>query len=89
MQFFKSTYKVTSGFDSPPVHGPLLHRPHHRPQSGRVRRDLLTVNARTTTSGMTSVDFDNRWPPAKRARSDKARLRRFWNLMLDAIGRIG
>jgi inosine-uridine nucleoside N-ribohydrolase len=44
----------------------------------------------TTTSGMTSVDFDNRFGHEPNALvATKLDFDGFWNLMLDAIRRLG
>src|SRR6185312_5670189 len=60
MQCFTSTYKVTSGFDSPPVHDPCCIAHIIDPKLVECVATYVTVETNgTTTSGMTSVDFDN------------------------------
>ena len=91
MQCFTSTYKVTSGFDSPPVHDPCCIARIIDPKLVECVATYVTVETHgTTTSGMTSVDFDNRFGREPNALvATKLDFDGFWNLMLDAIGRIG
>ncbi len=91
MHFFESTYKVTSGFDSPPVHDPCCIARIIDPRLVECVATYVTVETHgTTTSGMTSVDFDNRFGREPNALvATKLDFDGFWNLMLDAIQRIG
>jgi inosine-uridine nucleoside N-ribohydrolase len=91
MHFFESTYKVTSGFDSPPVHDPCCIARIIDPRLVECVATYVTVETHgTTTSGMTSVDFDNRFGREPNALvATKLDFDGFWNLMLDAIKRIG
>ena len=91
MRFFASTYKVTSGFDAPPVHDPCAVARIIDPGAVECVATYVTVETHgTTTSGMTSVDFDNRFGRAPNALvATKLDFDGFWNLMIDAIRRIG
>jgi len=91
MHFFTSTYKVTSGFDSPPVHDPCAIARIIDPNLVECVATHVTVETHgTTTSGMTSVDFDNRFGRDPNALvATTLDFDGFWDLMLDAIHRIG
>jgi len=91
MHFFTSTYKVTSGFDSPPVHDPCAIARIIDPNLVECVATHVTVETHgTTTSGMTSVDFDNRFGRDPNALvATTLDFDGFWDLMLDAIRRIG
>ena len=91
MRFFTSTYKMTSGFESPPVHDPCAIARVIDPNLVECVPAYVTVETHgTTTSGMTSVDFDKRFGRAPNALvATKLDFDGFWNLMLDAIRRIG
>jgi purine nucleosidase len=91
MNFFTSTYKVMSGFDSPPVHDPCAVARIIDPKLVECVPTYVTVETHgTTTSGMTSVDFENRFGREPNALvATKLDFDGFWNLMLDAIQRIG
>jgi len=91
MHFFTSTYKVTSGFDSPPVHDPCAIARIIDPNLVECVATHVTVETHgTATSGMTSVDFDNRFGRDPNALvATTLDFDGFWDLMLDAIRRIG
>jgi len=91
MQFFTSTYQVMSGFGSPPVHDPCAVARIIDPKLVDCVPSYVTVETHgTTTSGMTSVDFENRFGHEPNALvATKLDFDGFWNLMLDAIQRIG
>lgn len=91
MHFFQASYKLTSGFDSPPVHDPCAIARVIDPALVECVETYVTVETHgTTTSGMTSVDFDNRFRREPNALvATKLDFDGFWNLMLDAIRRIG
>ena len=91
MNFFTSTYKAMSGFDSPPVHDPCAVARIIDPKLVECVATYVTVETHgTTTSGMTLVDFENRFGREPNALvATKLDFDGFWNLMLDAIQRIG
>jgi purine nucleosidase/pyrimidine-specific ribonucleoside hydrolase len=91
MRFFTSTYQQTSGFDSPPVHDPCAVARIIDPGLVECVTAHVTVETHgTTTSGMTSVDFDSRLGRKPNALvATKLDFDGFWDLMLDAIRRIG
>jgi inosine-uridine nucleoside N-ribohydrolase len=65
--------------------------PHHRPGLVECAATYLTVETHgTTTSGMTSMDFDNRFGHEPNAlMGTRLDFDGFWNLMRDALRRIG
>jgi purine nucleosidase len=91
MRFFASTYKATSGFDSPPVHDPCAVARLIDPSLVECVETYVAVETHgTTTSGMTSVDFDNRFRREPNALvATKLDFDGFWDLMVDALARIG
>jgi purine nucleosidase len=86
---FASTHKVISG--SPPIHDPCAVARIIDPALVECVPGYVTVETHgTTTSGMTSVDFDNRCGDEPNALvATKLDFDGFWNLVLDAIHRIG
>ena len=91
MRFFTSTYKAMSGFDSPPVHDPCAVARIINPALVECVASHVTVETHgATTSGMTSVDFENRFGREPNALvATRLDFDGFWDLMLDAIRRIG
>lgn len=91
MRYFSSTYKATSGFDAPPVHDPCAVARIIDPALVECVPSYVTVETHgATTSGMTSVDLDNRWGRLPNALvATKLDFVGFWDLMLNAIRRIG
>jgi len=91
MHFFTSTYKAMSGFDSPPVHDPCAVARIINPALVECVATHVTVETHgATTSGMTSVDFENRFGREPNALvATRLDFDGFWDLMLDAIQRIG
>ena len=62
MHFFTSTYKAMSGFGSPPVHDPCAVARVIDPKLVECIPTYVTVETHgATTSGMTLVDFENRF----------------------------
>jgi inosine-uridine nucleoside N-ribohydrolase len=91
MRFFTSTYKAMSGFDSPPVHDPCAVARIIDPALVECVATHVTVETHgAATSGMTSVDFENRFGREPNALvATRLDFDGFWDLMLDAIRRIG
>jgi len=91
MHFFTSTYKAMSGFDSPPVHDPCAVARIINPALVECVATHVTVETHgAATSGMTSVDFENRFGREPNALvATRLDFDGFWDLMLDAIRRIG
>jgi hypothetical protein len=73
-----------------PEQDPIESRDLHRPEADWPITMIGLDLTHPTTSGMTSVDFDNRFGREPNALvATKLDFDGFWNLMLDAIGRIG
>jgi inosine-uridine nucleoside N-ribohydrolase len=91
MHFFTSTYKALSGFGSPPIHDPCAVARIINPALVECVASHVTVETHgATTSGMTSVDFENRFGRKPNALvATRLDFDGFWDLMLDAIRRIG
>ena len=91
MSFFTSTYKAMSGFGSPPVHDPCAVARVIDPKLVECIPTYVIVETHgASTSGMTLVDFENRFGREHNALvATKLDFDGFWNLMLDAIQRIG
>ena len=91
LDFFAATYKDAQGFDSPPVHDPCAVAYVIDPTVMTTRRVPVDVELQgTLTLGMTVADF--RAPaPADCTTSVAMDLdrERFWDLVVDAIERIG
>jgi purine nucleosidase len=91
MEFFRSTYDSVSGFVAPPVHDACAVARIIDPALVECVETYITVETQGEwTRGMTVVDLDGRY--GKEARSlaaTKLDFDGFWNLMTDAIERIG
>ncbi|MBC7442307.1 MAG: nucleoside hydrolase [Ramlibacter sp.] len=91
LEFFGETYRDVQGFDSPPVHDPCAVAYVIDPSIVSTRKVPVTVELTGThTLGMTVADF--RAPaPADCTTSVAVALdtERFWNLITDALVRIG
>ncbi|PQZ88127.1 ribonucleoside hydrolase [Arthrobacter sp. MYb227] len=91
MDFFKATYKDAQGFDFPPVHDPCAVAYVIDPTIVSTRKVPVNIELTgTLTLGMTVADF--RVPaPADCHTSVAVDLdhERFWNLVTDALVRIG
>ena len=91
MDFFKAAYKDAQGFDSPPVHDPCAVAYVIDPSIVSTRKVPVNIELTgTLTLGMTVADF--RAPaPADCHTSVAVDLdhQRFWDLVTDALERIG
>jgi purine nucleosidase len=91
MEFFRSTYDAVSGFVAPPVHDACAVARLIRPEVVECVETYVTVETRGEwTRGMTLADFDNRFEREPNALvATKLDFDGFWDLMVDAIRRIG
>jgi purine nucleosidase len=92
LDFFASTYLSIQGFDAPPVHDPCAVALVIDPTIFEVRRAPISVEtAGTHTLGMTVVDL-RPYAPIE-GLTNKVALSidspRFWDLVVDALERIG
>lgn len=90
MEFFRDTYRRNAGFESPPVHDPCAVARVIDPQVMECVDAFVAIETRGEfTSGMTVTDFSGRLarPNAQVAR--RLDVDKFWDLMVDAIERIG
>jgi purine nucleosidase len=91
LEFFGTMYKQSQGFDSPPVHDPCAVAYVIDPSVMTTRRAPVDIElSGGLTLGMTVADFRAPAPPdcstsvAVQLDHDK-----FWNLVVDALERIG
>lgn len=92
MTFFGSTYREVAGFtEGPPVHDPCAVARVINPDVVQVEEAFVAVEtAGKWTSGMTVTDFRGRMGIAPNTLvATKLEFDGFWNLMVDAIARIG
>jgi purine nucleosidase len=90
MEFFRETYRRNAGFDSPPVHDPCAVARVIDPSVMTCVDAHVAVETRGEfTSGMTVTDFAGRLGQKNVHVATKLDVDRFWNLMVDAIERIG
>ena len=90
MEFFRETYRRNAGFDSPPVHDPCAVARVIDPSVMTCVDAYVAVETRGEfTSGMTVTDFKGRLGPPNAQVATQLDVDRFWNLMVDAIERIG
>jgi purine nucleosidase len=88
MEFFGESYRRNAGFDSPPVHDPCAVAQVIDPGVMQCVDAFVAIETRGEfTSGMTVTDFRSGRPNAKVA--TRLDVDKFWNLMVDAIKRIG
>ncbi|AJT68999.1 Inosine-uridine preferring nucleoside hydrolase [Streptomyces lydicus] len=91
LDFFRETYRENQGFEHPPVHDPCAVAYVIDPEVMTVRRAPVNIELRgELTLGMTVADF--RAPaPADCTTQVAVKLdhERFWNLVVDALERIG
>ncbi len=91
MEFFAHTYKDAQGFDHPPVHDPCAVAYVIDPTIMRIVRAPIDIELRGgLTLGMTVVD--TRAPAGPEVTTQVAfdlDHARFWNLVVDALERIG
>jgi inosine-uridine nucleoside N-ribohydrolase len=91
MDFFREAYLRRSGFPAPPVHDACAVARVIAPELVECVETFVAVEtASDLTRGMTLVDFDNRFErPPNALVATRLDFDGFWNLMLDAIERIG
>ena len=90
MEFFRETYRRNSGFDSPPVHDPCAVARVIDPKVMHCVDAFVAIETHGEfTSGMTVTDFSGRLGPTNAQVATKLDVARFWDLMVDAIERIG
>ncbi|OOB91717.1 uridine-preferring nucleoside hydrolase UriH [Rathayibacter sp. VKM Ac-2630] len=90
LDFFAESYREAQGFDAPPVHDPVAVAYVIDPSILEVRRAPLTVELRGEhTVGMTVADLRSA-PPAdcRTSVATGIETERFWDLVLDAAGRL-
>jgi purine nucleosidase len=88
MEFFREQYRRNAGFDSPPVHDPCAVARVIDPQVMHCVDAFVAIETRGEfTSGMTVTDFAS--GPTNAQVATKLDVSLFWNLMVDAIERIG
>ncbi len=91
MEFFTKTYKDAQGFDYPPVHDPCAVAYVIDPTVMTTQKVPVDIELTgTLTLGMTVADF-RAAPPADCHTSVAVKLdhKKFWNLVTDALVRIG
>ncbi|MCI1649783.1 nucleoside hydrolase [Bifidobacterium tibiigranuli] len=93
MDFFRKSYQNNQDFIDPPVHDPCTVAYLIDPSVMTTRRCPLDVEiADGPTLGMTVADLRGPEPPAKDCHTQvalKLDFDKFWNLIIDAITRIG
>jgi inosine/uridine nucleosidase len=91
MEFFRSTYDSVSGFVAPPVHDACAVARIIDPRLVECVESYVTVETQGKwTRGMTVVDLDGRYGQEPRSLvATTLDFQGFWNLMVDAIERIG
>jgi purine nucleosidase len=90
MEFFRETYRKNAGFDSPPVHDPCAVARVIDPNVMQCVDAFVAIETQGTfTSGMTVTDFSGRLGEKNAQVATTLNVDRFWDLMVDAVGRIG
>src|SRR5205807_575987 len=90
MEFFRQTYRRNSGFDSPPVHDPCAVARVIDPNVMQCVNAFVAIETRGEySSGMTVTDFSSRLGPTNAQVATTLDIHKFWDLMVDAIERIG
>jgi purine nucleosidase len=90
MEFFRESYRRNAGFDSPPVHDPCAVARVIDPQVMQCVDAFVAIETRGEfSSGMTVTDFSGRLGRPNVQVATRLDVDRFWNLMVDAIERIG
>jgi purine nucleosidase len=90
MEFFRETYRRQAGFDSPPVHDPCAVARVIDPQVMQCVDGFVAIETRGEfTAGMTVTDFSGRLGRPNVQVATQLDVDAFWNLMVDAIERIG
>jgi purine nucleosidase/pyrimidine-specific ribonucleoside hydrolase len=91
LTFFGETYRTLFGFPAPPVHDPCAVALVAEPGLFRTREAFVAIETRGEwTRGATVVDLANRHrePPNARVALDLD-VPRFWDLVVDAVDRLG
>ena len=90
MEFFRQTYRRNAGFDSPPVHDPCAVARVIDPNVMQCVNAFVAIETRGEySSGMTVTDFSSRLGPTNAQVATKLDVDLFWDLVVDAIRRIG
>jgi purine nucleosidase len=91
LDFFSKSYKDRQGFDAPPVHDPCAVAYVIDPNVMTVRKVPVDIELTgTLTLGMTVADFRSAPPPGCHTQvAVKLDHQRFWDLIVDALERIG
>ena len=90
MEFFRQTYRRNAGFDSPPVHDPCAVARVIDANVMQCVNAFVAIETRGEySSGMTVTDFSSRLGPTNAQVATKLDVDLFWDLMVDAIRRIG
>jgi purine nucleosidase len=90
MEFFRESYRRNAGFDSPPVHDPCAVARVIDPQVMQCVDAFVAIETRGEfSSGMTVTDFSGRLGRPNVQVATRLDVDKFWNLMVDAIERIG
>ena len=93
MDFFRKTYQDNQDFADPPVHDPCTVAYLIDPTCVETRRCPLDVEIHSElTLGMTVADLRGPEPSAEECHTQvatKLDFDKFWNLVTDAIERIG
>jgi purine nucleosidase/pyrimidine-specific ribonucleoside hydrolase len=91
IRFFASTYEREYGFRFPPVHDPVAVAAVIRPELVTIREVFVAIETRGEwTTGTTVVDLMGRYRrPANAKVAVDLDVDGFWDLMIDALERIG
>jgi purine nucleosidase len=90
MEFFRETYRRNAGFDSPPVHDPCAIARVIDPSVVTCVDAFVAIETRGEfSSGMTVTDFSGHLGQPNAKVATRLDVNRFWDLMVDAIERIG
>ncbi|HET8602236.1 MAG TPA: nucleoside hydrolase [Segeticoccus sp.] len=91
LEFFGTMYRQAQGFDAPPVHDPCAVAYVIDPSIVRTRKAPVNIElAGLLTTGMTVTDFRAPAPPGcHTAVATELDHQRFWDLIVDALARIG
>ncbi|MGY4721448.1 nucleoside hydrolase [Naumannella huperziae] len=90
LAFYGGAYRTHQGFSAPPVHDPCAVAYLIDPTMITTRRAPITVElAGAATRGMTVVDLRGPTPAGRHRVALDLDADRFWDVMIDAIARIG
>jgi inosine-uridine nucleoside N-ribohydrolase len=89
--FFRDAYLRDQGMPAPPVHDPCAVARLIAPEIMRVREAFVAVETQGRwTSGMTVTDFGDAYgQPPNALVATTLDVPRFWDLVIDAVARIG